>query len=761
VELTRVVRSLALGCLLGAARLSPLAAQEVPDSIRIPRLEALGRLYTAIRFFHPAPGYLGLELDQVTATAADAIRVADTRDAYQAALTGLLELLDDPRTRIIDGTIPWQADSGQAAVSHRWTQDSVLVVTVLPPPVPASAEVAAGLALLTPHFGRARAIVFDLRGPPGWPELGSVEHAFGQEVVSRALLAVPIGGPGERTRFHEGYQPDRPAQASAVFRQGWHQEAGPVFEGAAGGNTRPIVFVVNGDSELPRFALAARSAGIATIVGEGAASQALGGTVLRLPMGDSLVAQVRVGELVNGDGTVARAVDTVVASGGAGRDPALSLALTLARRPWTPYGAATAPAISPPPPVPDSTDGDFPGPGERLVGLFRLWGAVRYFHAYPELRNGDWEAALARFIPRFEAARDSVEYALAIAELMALTRDSHGGVQAPGLRALWGTAPLPFKARMIAGRPIVTRLAADSLGFGLRLGDELLSIDGEAIGARLARIRRHLAASSEQALGRDALSRALRGRDGAMALLRVRGANGLVRTVRVPWSESYEPLLSAERDGPVLRLLPGGIGYADLDRLNPSDVDSMFRMFRDTRAIIFDMRGYPRETAWEIAPRLTDKDGVAAARFTLPVARRPVELELEEMAAERLRSEFEQRLPPRKAEVYRGRTVMLIDERTQSQAEHTALFFQAANGTTLIGTPSAGANGDVTNVALPGGIVAWFTGLAVTYPDGRALQQVGLRPTIRVAPTLAGIRAGRDEVLEAAIRYLSPARRRQ
>jgi C-terminal processing protease CtpA/Prc len=39
----------------------------------------------------------------------------------------------------------------------------------------------------------------------------------------------------------------------------------------------------------------------------------------------------------------------------------------------------------------------------------------------------------------------------------------------------------------------------------------------------------------------------------------------------------------------------------------------------------------------------------------------------------------------------------------------------------------------------------------VFYPDNHPTQRVGIRPDIEVHPTLAGIRAGRDEALEAAI----------
>jgi len=45
-----------------------------------------------------------------------------------------------------------------------------------------------------------------------------------------------------------------------------------------------------------------------------------------------------------------------------------------------------------------------------------------------------------------------------------------------------------------------------------------------------------------------------------------------------------------------------------------------------------------------------------------------------------------------------------------------------------------------------------ISGIGVFYPDGRPTQGVGIVPDLEVRPTIAGIRAGRDEVLEAAVR---------
>ena len=116
---------------------------------------------------------------------------------------------------------------------------------------------------------------------------------------------------------------------------------------------------------------------------------------------------------------------------------------------------------------------------------------------------------------------------------------------------------------------------------------------------------------------------------------------------------------------------------------------------------------------------------------------------------------FTRRIPPQRLPVhYDGKTVMLINEETLSQAEHTGLFFKAANDTEFIGSATAGASGDVTTFRLPGGIIVSFTGQSVRHADGRQLQRVGLQPDVEVRPTTEGIRAGEDEVLQRAIDYL-------
>jgi C-terminal processing protease CtpA/Prc len=178
----------------------------------------------------------------------------------------------------------------------------------------------------------------------------------------------------------------------------------------------------------------------------------------------------------------------------------------------------------------------------------------------------------------------------------------------------------------------------------------------------------------------------------------------------------------------------------------------MFETVKDTPALIFDMRGYPNGTAWPIAPRLTEKRMPVAALFSRPILE-ATSLSDDELA-ESPSYTFAQRIPERKGDVYRGKVVVLINEDAVSQSEHTCMFFEAATDVTFVGTPTTGANGDVTFMVLPGNLGVSFTGHNVRHADGRQLQRVGIQPHVKAAPTIAGVVAGRDEVLEAAVRHL-------
>src|SRR5258706_4671129 len=88
---------------------------------------------------------------------------------------------------------------------------------------------------------------------------------------------------------------------------------------------------------------------------------------------------------------------------------------------------------------------------------------------------------------------------------------------------------------------------------------------------------------------------------------------------------------------------------------------------------------------------------------------------------------------------------------TQSSAEYHAMALRARPGAVVVGSTTAAADGNLSPIPLPGGLRTLISGIGVFYPDKRPTQRVGIVPDLVVRPTIARMRAARDEGLEAAI----------
>jgi C-terminal processing protease CtpA/Prc len=744
MRFANVARAGLPGLALCVVLAAPAAAQSA-DSVRLERLAALGRLWGVVKYFHPALLTRAVDWDSAAVVAIANVSAARDASDYRAAVAAMLAALGDPATHVVAPPQRDASDGRPGGIGFRWEGDSTLVVSA---PSFTGDSVREQLMALMPAVRAARRIVFDLRGPaPSSDDYGTA--AFWLQTVGLAALlpARPMAAPPIRRRMYSGFPPATGA-TSGGYWAGSYLVGGDLFTPSSGNPERRVGFVVYATSDVPSVAWALGAAGQGVVVLDSARGAVLATSPdYAVRMGEGVEARVSVGEMIGPSG-VRVAADTAAVRSGADDVP-LRLALALVRAAAVPQPPAAQPPPFAPPAEASYPDRRYPALPYRVLAAYRWWNAIHYFYPYRTLIGQDWGAVLPRSIARLESARDSLEYVQAVAAMVAEIHDSHGSVVSAALTEWFGAAAPGVLVQYVEGRPIVIRVADDSAttASGIAVGDEILSVDGATAAERWARLEPFLAHSTPQALDNIAAVRLLRGPDGSTARLTVRSAGGRVHDVEVPRRVALNHEAARPRSGPILRLLPGNVGYADLARLPVGMVDSMFEMFRGTRAIILDDRGYPQGTAWAIAPRLTDRTGVVAARFRRPLVMSPDSTESSEYA-------FTQSIPTTDKWRYHGKTVMLMDERTISQAEHTGLFFEAANHTLFVGSPTEGANGDVTSVVLPGGITAWFTGHDVRHADGRQLQRVGLTPDILVRPTIAGIRAGRDEVLERALRVL-------
>ncbi|MBY0162034.1 hypothetical protein H0178_40700 [Cytobacillus firmus] len=68
--------------------------------------------------------------------------------------------------------------------------------------------------------------------------------------------------------------------------------------------------------------------------------------------------------------------------------------------------------------------------------------------------------------------------------------------------------------------------------------------------------------------------------------------------------------------------------------------------------------------------------------------------------------------------------------------------------------PTAGADGNLFRITLPGNIKTGISGIGIFYPDKKPTQRIGVQPDIHLDPTIEGIMEGRDEYVEKAVEII-------
>lgn len=98
-----------------------------------------------------------------------------------------------------------------------------------------------------------------------------------------------------------------------------------------------------------------------------------------------------------------------------------------------------------------------------------------------------------------------------------------------------------------------------------------------------------------------------------------------------------------------------------------------------------------------------------------------------------------------------AKIIFLVDATAYSWAESYMSIIAHYKLATIVGQPTAGTNGDVNELSLPGGYQISFSGLKITQLDLSPHQGVGTKPDVYVDKTIKGIRDGKDEILDKAI----------
>jgi hypothetical protein len=391
-----------------------------------------------------------------------------------------------------------------------------------------------------------------------------------------------------------------------------------------------------------------------------------------------------------------------------------------------------------------------PDAGFQLLALYRFWNIVEYWSPNRDVVGENWETVLTGFIPRIALAKTSDAYTHEMFALIARDHDTHANLWGSlALRPPEGACELPVTVRFIASRAVVTGYRADSgRTSGLLPGDAITQLDGVPVSKLVADWTPYYADSNDAARLRDMARTLTRGVCGEARVGVARRNQDLeIKAARVP-STGLDSKAGSTHDlpGDTFRMLSEQVAYLKLSSVKAADVPRYIDSATGTKGLIIDIRNYPSEfVVFAVGQLLVDRE-TQFVRFTHMDLSNPGAFHWMDGPP----------LIPTKPH-YGGKVVVLVDEISQSQAEYTTMAFRSAPRTIVIGSTTAGADGNVSGFGLPGGLNTMISGLGVFYPDKRPTQRVGIVPDVEVKPTIAGIVAGQDELLEEAIkRILGP-----
>ena len=411
-------------------------------------------------------------------------------------------------------------------------------------------------------------------------------------------------------------------------------------------------------------------------------------------------------------------------------------------------------------------DMDFTNDGYRLLGLFRLWNAMLYYFPYLDIIDECWNALLFSHILMMLEGNDRTSYELVLRSLASSLRDAHIvfsttnhliestlyiGQPMNTFDNVFGSFAIPVRLTEAEGYIVV---ADAHPNLAIHKGDVVLSVNGICINEIVSDVLQFMPyPTKEKALFYFTIYHGwLRQHSNELPMQLNVLRYDLEKSIEVNVAKIDTFRWDFLELGPTVpyEQLANNIGL-----INPAliyeDIHANAMLYlKDTNGLIIDLRQYPNIMGmWGLMSNFVEA-GIPVALFSQPSESIPGQfVKSTRHYTDRFIAYGD------KHSNYLRKIVVLMNEHTVSAGELTVMILQTAANVTVMGSNSIGANGNVQNLPLPGGIIMRYSTIGVFTPEGGQTQRIGLSPSINIPRTIAGVREGRDELLEAAINFLS------
>ena len=393
-------------------------------------------------------------------------------------------------------------------------------------------------------------------------------------------------------------------------------------------------------------------------------------------------------------------------------------------------------------------DLDFNKKESWILMVFAYWNLIEYYFPYKYIMDQKWDKTLEQILPLVVESKDQKDFLMAMKKMTTKINDSHGyfiGASKYTTKSRF----FPANCKIIDNKMVVTEIVGDSLAQAgnIKIGTVITRINDKTIKELIEENRDLICASNEPAY-LDRVAKAILVSDSENVKVEFL-KDGKYETKAMTWFDYHDSHRNEFKKGAMkkkekFKLLDSNIGYVNMGEIKVKDIPEMIEALQSTKAIVFDMRNYPNGTFGDIANFLNPQEKIFAI-YTQPYLNYP---------GKYVWTDDGRRFGFENKDHYKGKVIVLLNEESISQSEWTAMCFQTAGNTTIIGSQTAGADGNLFGLDFKE-FHTGYSSVGVYYPDRRETQRIGIIPDIEVKPTILGIQQGKDEVLDRALQFIA------
>jgi len=387
---------------------------------------------------------------------------------------------------------------------------------------------------------------------------------------------------------------------------------------------------------------------------------------------------------------------------------------------------------------------------ERILGIIKTWTIIKYFYVHENLISENWNDLLEPYLYKSQQCNSDKEYYELIQNMMSKLNDSHVSTYHPSILDFSKIFVASIQFEWIENKVIITAITPEiEDNFNIRIGDEITSIDDKLIPQIIKEQRQKVSASNDQSFYSIVINPG-NFIDAPDKPMRIRIKRTKEKTeYQIPRTIPVFQFIGFNDNRLAYDIKDQNIGYLNLAALTDSyKLENELIKMQNTKGLVIDLRnGYPTNDYSHFIELLTNKTIKGRISETPIICANKYNNQVFELT----KNEYQ----PDSTFIYTNPIAVLIDKSMVSRPEDIAIALKEIENIFFVGEQTQGTDGEMSKISLPGGGETSFTGEIIKFANGDKFQGNGIIPDFKVEKTVNGVKKGKDEILEAALKIIA------